>query len=169
MRLAGARGWRRVSPVLAAGLLVMWLLLNQTLAPGQFAVGLVLAVALAWWSATLRPLRSTLHRVDLAAGLLARVLADILRSNVNVARIVLGLVGGRRIRSGFVSIPLDLRDPHGQAALAAIVTCTPGTVWVDLDPDTNVLTLHVLDLRDDADWIRVIKGRYEPALRGIFE
>ena len=120
MRVARTRGWRRVSPLLAAGLL-------------------------------------------------PRVLVDVLRSNLNVARIVLGLVGGRRIRSGFVAIPLDLRDPHGHAMLAAIVTCTPGTVWVDLAPDTNVLTLHVLDLRDEAEWVNVIKGRYEPSLREIFE
>lgn len=169
MRVARTRGWRRVSPLLAAGLLVMWLLLNQSLAPGQVAIGLVLAVALAGWSATLRPLRATLRRVHLVAGLLPCVLVDVLRSNLNVARIVLGLVGGRRIRSGFVAIPLDLRDPHGHAALAAIVTCTPGTVWVDLAPDTNVLTLHVLDLRDEAEWVNIIKGRYEPSLRGIFE
>ena len=169
MRVVRGRGWRRISPALVAGLVVMWLLLNQSVAPGPVALGGVLAVALAWWSATLRPLQATLNRVHLAAGLAGVVLADILRSNLNVARIVLGLVGGRAIRSGFIDIPLDLRDPHGLAVLAAIVTCTPGTVWVDLARETNVLTLHVLDLRDDADWIRVVKGRYEPFLRGIFE
>ena len=73
---------------------------------------------------------------------------DIVRSNFAVARIVLGLVGTRQVRSGFVQIPLDLREDHGLAVLACIVTSTPGTVWAGLSPDGATLTLHVLDLQD---------------------
>jgi multicomponent K+:H+ antiporter subunit E len=68
-----------------------------------------------------------------------------------------------------VDIPLELRDPHGLAALAVIVTSTPGTVWAGLSPDGGTLTLHVLDLQDDAEWIHVIKHRYERPLMRIFE
>jgi multicomponent K+:H+ antiporter subunit E len=68
-----------------------------------------------------------------------------------------------------VRIPLELRDPHGLAVLAVIVTATPGTVWVDLDHATGTLTLHVLDLKDESEWIGWIKNRYEKRLRGIFE
>ena len=92
-----------------------------------------------------------------------------MRSNFAVARIVLGLVRGREVRSGFVDIPLDLRDPHGLAVLAGIITSTPGTVWADLAPDGKTLTLHVLDLQDEAEWILWIKTRYEQPLMRIFE
>jgi multicomponent K+:H+ antiporter subunit E len=94
---------------------------------------------------------------------------DILRSNVAVARIVLGLVGRRQVRSGFVKVPLDLRDDHGLAVLACIVTSTPGTVWAGLSPDGATLTLHVLDLRDEDEWVRMIKRRYERRLMEIFQ
>ena len=93
-----------------------------------------------------RPVQPRLRRPQIAMRLLARVLLDIVRSNIAVARIVLGLVRDREVRSGFLDIPLDLRDPHGLAVLAAIVTSTPGTVWVDLSRDGSTLTLHVLDL-----------------------
>ena len=53
--------------------------------------------------------------------------------------------------------------------LAAIVTSTPGTVWADLSPDGETLTLHVLDLQDEAAWIQRIKNRYERRLMRIFE
>jgi multicomponent K+:H+ antiporter subunit E len=167
-RLAG-RITASVSPVLVLGLTVLWLVLNQTMSPGQVLLGLILGVLLAWASSTLRPLRASLHRVDVAAWLLLVVLREIIRSNIGVARIVLGLVGDRKIRSGFLDIPLDLRDPHGLAALAAIITSTPGTVWVGLSPDGSVLTLHVLDLKDEAEWVRFIKERFEAPLRRIFE
>lgn len=159
---------RRISPVLVALLTAVWLLLNQTLAPGQVLLGLALSVLLAWFSSVLRPLQAPLHRVDRLALLFLVVLRDIIRSNFAVARIVLGLTGGRELRPGFVKVPLDLRDDHGLAVLACIVTSTPGTVWAGLSDDRATLTLHVLDLRDEEEWIRTIKERYERPLMEVF-
>ena len=68
-----------------------------------------------------------------------------------------------------MDIPLDLRDPYGLAVLACIITSTPGTLWVSFDAGEGMLTIHVLDLIDENDWIRTIKGRYERLLLEIFE
>jgi multicomponent K+:H+ antiporter subunit E len=160
---------RRVPPVLTGFLLVMWLLLNETLSIGHIALGSILAVGLAWAASVLRPLRPEMGRPLLVVKLIGLVLFDIVRSNIGVARIVLRLVRDRKVRSGFVKIPLDLTDPHGLAVLAGIVTATPGTVWVDHDLATSTLTLHVLDLKSEQDWIDWIKQRYERLLEGIFE
>jgi multicomponent K+:H+ antiporter subunit E len=158
----------KISPVLVLALVALWLLLNQTLAPAQIVLGAVLALLLAWSASTLRPLQAHIKRIDIAALLILVVIADIVRSNVSVARVVLGMMG-REVHSGFLEIPLDLRDPHGLAALAAIVTSTPGTVWAGLSPSGDTLTLHVLDLEDEAAWIQLIKHRYERPLMRIFE
>lgn len=157
------------APFLVLALTAMWLLLNQTLAPTQVALGGALAVALAWSGSALRPLRARVRRLDIALALTLVVLGDIVRSSLAVARLVLGWASAREVRSGFLRIPLDLRDPHGLAALAIIVTSTPGTVWAGLSPAGDVLTLHVLDLKDEAEWIRLIKQRYERPLMRIFE
>ena len=158
---------RRLPTVLLTTLIVMWLLLSQTLSLAQLVLGALLATALAWASAALRPLPRT-RRLRHVIALTAIVIGDIVRSNIAVARIVLGLAR-ERVSSGFVRIPLSLRDPHGLAVLAAIVTATPGTVWVDLDAASQTLTLHVLDLKDEQQWIGWIKGRYERRLLEIFE
>ena len=71
--------------------------------------------------------------------------------------------------SGFVRVPLDMRDPYGLAALACIVTATPGTVWVEYDSAEGAMLLHVLDLVDKEEWVRIIKDRYERRLMEIFE
>jgi multicomponent K+:H+ antiporter subunit E len=157
---------RRVPPVLTGTLFVMWLLLNDSLSLGHVLLGLSLAVVLAWSSGLLRPLRPRIRRAHLALVLLGLALRDIVRSNFAVARIVLGV---REPRSGFVKIPLDLTDPHGLAVLAGIVTATPGTVWVDHDAVSSTLTLHVLDLKSEQEWIDWIKNRYERLLLGVFE
>lgn len=169
MRDPTRRKVRRFPPVLLGVLLGTWLLLNQTTAPAQIVLGAVLAAALVAASATLRPLQPRLRRPLLIVRLIWIVFVDIVRSNVAVARIILGLTGGRRVVSGFVDIPLDLRDPHGLAVLSMIVTSTPGTVWVGYAEGVGRLTLHVLDLKDEAEWIVWIKQRYEAPLRGIFE
>jgi multicomponent K+:H+ antiporter subunit E len=123
---------------------------------------------LSWAASTLRPLHARIRRLDIAAGLILVVLGDVVRSNLHVARIILG-PRARRIRSGFVRIPLELRDPHGLAVLAVIVTATPGTVWAGLSPSDDELTLHVLDLADERAVVDLIKQRYERPLMRIFE
>ena len=74
----------------------------------------------------------------------------------------------RRRSPGFVEIPLELRDPYGLAMLACIITSTPGTLWVDFNEASGTLTIHVLDLVDQTEWVRTIKGRYERLLLEIF-
>lgn len=160
---------RSIPFMFAIALLCLWLLLNDTLAPGHIVLGALIAVLLALSVVRMRPLQARLRRLPLVIKLILTVLLDIVRSNIGVARVILGLVRDHEVKSGFLEIPLDLRDPHGLAGLAMIVTSTPGTVWVELTPDGSTLTLHVLDLRDEAALIRLIKQRYEQPLREIFE
>lgn len=147
----------------------MWLLLNNSLAIGQILLGLSISLLMVFGFRAVRPLRARLRRPQMAFLLLWRVFVDIVHSNVAVGRIVLGLTGKRTVHSGFLDIPLDMRSPHGLAALSTIVTSTPGTIWVDLSLDGATLTLHVLDLHDEQAWIDTIKQRYESLLMEIFE
>ena len=154
-------------PLLSAGLLVLWLLLNQTLSPGHLLLGGAAALLGGRLLTALEPPRVRLRRLAPIFRLAGFVAADIVRSNIAVALIVLGVTGRER-KSGFVHIPLDLRQPYGLAVLACIITSTPGTLWVSFDEATGTLTIHVLDLIDESEWIRTIKGRYERLLLEIF-
>jgi len=154
-------------PIVSASLLVLWLLLNQTLSPGHILLGGAVALVGGWALAALELPKARPRRLASAFRLAALVLLDIIRSNIAVARIILGLEQRRR-SSGFVEIPLELRDPYGLATLACIITSTPGTLWVDFNAASGTLTIHVLDLIDKAEWVRTIKGRYERLLLEIF-
>ena len=154
-------------PLVSASLLLLWVLLNQPLSPGQFVIGFVVAVAGGLILTRLQLPKVRIRRPGVALRLAGLVIADIIRSNIAVGRIILGIGAGHRT-SGFVHIALDLRDPFGLACLAAIITATPGTLWVNFDGSTGVLTMHVLDLIDEAAWVETIKGRYERHLLEIF-
>jgi len=160
--------WLLPYPLLSAALLSLWLLLNQSVSVGHLALGSVLAVLASWTMAALRPEKPRIRRPWAALRLLGLVIADILRSNVAVGRII---VRSREpgVNAGFMTIPLDMRSRHGLAVLAIIITSTPGTIWVNYDAAKGTLLLHVLDLIDETVWIWTIKGRYERLLMEIFE
>ncbi len=154
-------------PLLMIFLIIMWLLLTR-FSLGQLFVGSVIAFIAAQGMAALQPDKPRLKRWDLLLKLTGIVLYDIVRSNIAVTKII--LQGSKRARkSGFMTIPLDLRDSIGLAALAVIITSTPGTAWLDYNASRGTLLLHVFDLVDEAVWLDLIKNRYEYLLREIFE
>jgi multicomponent K+:H+ antiporter subunit E len=159
------RGAYRI--LLPAFLLVLWLVLNESWSLAQFFLGVVLALWFTWAAARLRPLHAKPHKLWLLPGLFCKVATDIIRSNFAVACLILH-PQPERYTPGFIRIPLTLRDPHGLAMLACILTYTPGTVWVDFARD-GYLTVHVLDLQNEAEWVRWVKQHYERPLMEIFE
>lgn len=154
--------------LLAGALLVMWLLLVGSATPGAILLGLVLSVTAVWLLLVLEPPRTSLRRPLTALKLFWVVLVEVFRSNNAVARIIL-LPKTRGRTSGFVRIPLDMRNPYGLTMLACIVTATPGTVWAEYNSADRTMLLHVLDLIDEEQWVRIIKDRYERRLMEIFE
>jgi len=145
-------------------LLALWLILNESLDLAHVLLGALLALGgLAVYSRLQPESAPARIRPVAALRLLGVVFADVVRSNIAVARIVLGL-GARQRTAGFLSLPLELRHPGGLAIIACIITATPGTSWVSYDGAANVVTIHVLDLIDPDDWIRDFKQRYERPL-----
>jgi multicomponent K+:H+ antiporter subunit E len=150
-------------------LLGLWLVLNESLWLGDVLLGALLALFGAVVYSKLEPEATRARcRPAIVVQLVGLVVDDIVRSNLAVARIVLG-VGAAKRTAGFLSLPLELRHPAGLAVVACIITATPGTSWIRYDGTQNTLTIHVLDLVDEAAWIRLFKERYERLLMEIFE
>jgi multicomponent K+:H+ antiporter subunit E len=145
---------------------VVWLLLNNTAAPGHLVLGGLLALLIPRLVGGFFEERIRLRRPVLVLKLLGVVLADIVVANLRVARLVLGPRSALRPR--FVRIPLDITHPRGVNLLAAIITLTPGTVSADLGEDRRTLLVHGLAVPDERAVIAAIKARYEVPLREIF-
>ncbi|MFG5118818.1 Na+/H+ antiporter subunit E [Methylorubrum sp. POS3] len=154
-------------PLLSAALTLTWLLLNAPPTPGNVLLALVVGLTVPAVMGALEPRRVRLRAPATLARLAILVLYDMIRSNIDVARVILGLRSGAR-KTGFVTVPLELREPVGLTILAVILTATPGTLWVQYDSDTGCLLLHVLDYTEDSAWERRIKDRYERPLMEIF-
>lgn len=161
---------RRILPApwLSLGIFGGWLLLNQSLAPAQLLLAVVVALAMPLLFSALRPRPGPLRRWGVLARLIMLVGIDVVTSALDVA---FGVLRARRQppRSAFVNVPLELRDPHALAALAIITSVVPGTVWSELAADHSALLVHVFDVPDEAAFVAHFKQTYERPLKEIFE
>src|SRR3546814_11744611 len=125
----------------------MWLLLNQTVSVGHVLLGAVLAVLGPLAAAPLQLPPGRIRRPAVVVELAWLVFTDIVRSNVAVARLILGFSHRRRV-SGLVYIWLDMREHYGRAILALIITSHPGTAWGTILSTTRLVLIHVYVIID---------------------
>ncbi len=154
-------------PLLTPILTLVWLLLNNTLAPGQIVLGLLLGWAIPRFTLAFWPDQVRIYRPLSLLRFTGVFLLDVLVANVAVARLV--LAGPNALNPLFVSVPLDLTNDLALSLLANTICLTPGTVSAQLSPDQRVLLVHALDCTDPDALVRTIKARFETPLREIFE
>jgi len=154
-------------PLLSAALLLMWLLLNS-FSVGHLALGIVIALVAGWAMGALEPQRLRVRNPLAIIRLFLTVAQDIIRSNIAVAWLIVTGDRRRERRSGFVRIRLGITEPAALSTLALILTATPGTAWLEYDPATGTLLIHVFDYLDADDWENLIGTRYESLLTEIF-
>lgn len=156
------------APLTSAALFVLWVALARAANPGHILLGLALALIVPLVTANLRLGSAHVRRPLVVMRFILTVGGDVLLSNVEVGW---GVVAGRwrRSRSGFVTVPLQLRDPVGLAVLAMVTTIVPGTVWSEIALDRSAMLLHVWDIDEEGAFVARFKARYEKPLREIFE
>ncbi len=154
-------------PLLTPLLTLVWLLLNNTLAPGHMVLGVLLGWAIPRFTLAFWPDKVRIYRPISLLRFTGVFLYDVLVSNVAVAKMV--LAGPKALAPLFVSVPLDIKSELGLSLLANTICLTPGTVSARLSPDRRVLWVHALYCTDPDDLVRTIKTRFEAPLREIFE
>lgn len=151
---------------LTVTIILFWTLMVSQISLAQLLLAIVLGLVIPLFAARLDREFATIGSLRLVPRML-RVLAwDVLVSNIEVARRVLG--PERALSPGFIWLPLEIQNVHGIAALTSFITLTPGTVAAVLSEDRKYLLIHVFNLKDADALIATIKRRYETPLREIF-
>lgn len=154
-------------PLFSVFLWLVWLLLNNTVAPGHLLLGAMLALALPLFTVRFWPDHLRVRKPLKLLRYIAVLAWDIILANLAVARLIIGPTA--RLRPAFIRLPLELRNEFAIVVLANTISLTPGTVSSDLSPDRRTLLIHALDVEDPAQAIARIKQRYEKLLQEIFE
>ena len=153
-------------PVLSLVLLVTWLLINNSIAPGTIIMGAIVGLVVPLLTCRFWEIEARVSNPLALVGYAGVVLVDIIRANFVVARQVLG--PSRTLHSQIFKLPLDLRGRLPVSVLAATITLTPGTVSCRVSPDQTCIWVHALHAGDLQAEIDEIKQRYERRLMRVF-
>ena len=93
-------------------------------------------------------------------------LKELVVANLRVARAVIG--NKYALRPGIVRVPLEGHTERSATVLANLITLTPGTLSLDVEPDLSALYVHCLDV-EDPDAVRTeIKSGFERRVLSVF-
>ncbi|MET7749555.1 Na+/H+ antiporter subunit E [Micromonospora sp. NPDC005367] len=148
-RLRGRVATWRDQAVAFGWLVLIWNLLWGEFTWGNLLAGLLVAAAVlvfyplppVTFGGRLRP-RALLV-------LTGRFVAELVVASVRVARIA--VLPGFRPRSAIIAVPLRVRSDLNLALTAELVSLVPGTLILEVDRESAVLYLHVLDVRRPQD------------------
>jgi len=152
-------------PLLSALLAATWLLLQQSLAPGNLITAVVLGLVVPRLLHGFLSEPTVVRSWPAALRLVAVVLYDVVVANVAVARIVLS--PGSNPQPAWLTVPLDVQHPTAITLFATIITTTPGTVSCVVDEKRRYILVHALDCHDPVAMVADMKLRYEAPLKEI--
>ena len=132
------------------GLAAIWVLLWGSASPANVLSGLAIGVVLVLVVPGLRrPRGRVTFRPVAIARLVAWLLANTVRSNVELTREV--LARRARVHTAIVGVPLPGCSDELLTLITNLLALSPGTMPVELRHDPTVLYVHVLHLRDVED------------------
>ncbi len=136
---------RKRSLVLFALLLVFWVVISAGVDPQHILAGAILALITVWFWQDLGP---RLPSIPFAKELLhlgrclVLLVLYIVQSNINVAKTL--LFSSPPVSPVFVVMEPPIKSNWGRVLLATCITITPGTVTIDVDPETGRFIVHAL-------------------------
>jgi multisubunit Na+/H+ antiporter MnhE subunit len=93
-------------------------------------------------------------------------LREVVMSTWRIARLVLS--PRLDLKPRFVEVPLNLQGEMPRFLFACLISMTPGSLSVGINPDRGLLMVHLLDAPDPEAAIREIKEVFEQPLIRIF-
>ncbi|MFT0211073.1 Na+/H+ antiporter subunit E [Pseudomonas sp. F1_0610] len=154
-------------PLMTLGLLFVWLLLvDDFTSVGHWILGTVLALSLSyltdhWWPPLLK-----IHSWKSLFVFMTHMLTDIVKANLDVARLILGST--EKLDPSYIEVPYELENELGIFMLASAISLAPGTVATSVDWRKKRLQVHALHCEDSNALIAEIKQRYEQPLLEVF-
>lgn len=154
-------------PALSVFLALTWVLLNNSATRGTLVLAVLLGLAIPILTARYWPDKPRLASPLRLISYIGLVVHDVIVANFQVAWIIL-FMPPDKIRSAWISVPIDLPSPEALAMLAGTITLTPGTVTANVSADGKALLIHALHAPDPDATRDDIKSRYEARLKRIF-
>lgn len=139
--------------------------MNAEFTVGTFVTGFIIGLVAVYILRGFLPGRFYLKRLYWMIRLFFIFIIELIKSNVDVARIV--LAPKIDIHPGFYAYPNDLEEEWEVALLSTLITLTPGTVVVAISEDYSVIYIHGLNMDDANVEIANIKTSFENVIKEV--
>jgi len=150
---------------------LMWLGFTSTFQWQEMAAGgavtLIIALFTSSWFTRLGLRFLSPVRIFYIFKFLLVFLMELLKSNFNVARIV--LTPGLPIQPGIVKFTTTLKSDMAKMLLANSITLTPGTLTVDIVGDTYYIHWLEVSTTTPEESYKAIGENFEKLLKDVFE
>ena len=121
-----------------------WAIVNGSLTARDLAIGFVVGYLILWLVSPALGQPAYHERVLKIPRFAIWYLGELVRTNVAVAMAV--LAPRRNQHPGIVAVPLDCETDVEIAAVANLVSLTPGSVSVSISENRRTLYVHVMDI-----------------------
>lgn len=128
-----------------ASLFVFWIVISGAINLQHIIVGIVLSLITTYfWKDLTSKLPGILSPMELLlfSRCILMLIGHVIKSNIDVAKTL--LFSDLSTGSMFMELEPGIESDWGKVFLASCITITPGTITVDVDPETNVFAIHAL-------------------------
>ncbi|NLB79353.1 MAG: hypothetical protein GX796_11100 [Clostridiaceae bacterium] len=136
---------RKRSFIIFVLLLVFWIVISEEVDIQHVLVGAIVSFANVWFWQDLGPRQPSVPTAGVFLLIVRCILMlawYIIQSNIAVARTL--LFNKPEAKPMFVVMETSIKSNWGRVLLGTCITITPGTVTIDIDPETGRFIVHAL-------------------------
>ncbi len=144
---------------------LLWMFLTISFNASTFIVGFLLGALMLWITQGFFPGRFYMNRVWAVIKLITLFLKELVMANIQVLFLI--VQPKMPIKPAIFALPTVLEKDWEITLLSNLITLTPGTLVIDISPDSKTLYIHALHYDDADEAINSIKNTFEKAIQEV--
>jgi multicomponent Na+:H+ antiporter subunit E len=144
---------------------LLWMFLTISFNASTFIVGFLLGALMLWITKGFFPGRFYMNRVWAVIKLISLFLKELVMANIQVLFLI--VQPKMPIKPAIFALPTVLEKDWEITLLSNLITLTPGTLVIDISPDSKTLYIHALHYDDADEAIDSIKNTFEKAIQEV--
>lgn len=137
---------RKRSLISFASLFIFWIVISEAMDLQHIIIGIIISLLTVWFWKDYNPKLPIFSPRELLlfGRSILMLIGYVIKSNIEVAKIL--LFSNQSVTPIFLEMDLGVKTDWGKVFLATCITITPGTITIDIDPETNIFTIHALTI-----------------------
>ncbi|EPE63371.1 na(+)/H(+) antiporter subunit E [Exiguobacterium sp. S17] len=151
--------------VLNTVIAIMWAVLWNSYTGVDFLLGYIVGIFILFVLRRFLQFDFYMRRVFAAFKLIALFIKELIKSNIDVVKVLLS--PKLNIEPGIIEVPTQLKSDWELTLLASLISLTPGTLSMDFSEDKKSIFVHSIHVPNKEQMIREIHNTFEKAIMEV--